>query len=96
VGNARQPWGSAAAGLAVVASLGLTVSAAAAASATPASCVVINDGDWTACNVGHSGRGDLPYLPVQAPAHSVAGCIQANQGDALACRVGSIAGVDRR
>jgi hypothetical protein len=33
--------------------------------ATPNECIRVNGGDWTACNVGNSGRGDLPYLPVQ-------------------------------
>jgi hypothetical protein len=91
--NARRAWVSAGAGLAVVASPGLSVPAAVAASATtPDSCIEVNGGDWNACNVGHGGRGDLPYLPVRATAHSVAGCTLANQGDALACLVGSVDG----
>lgn len=31
---------------------------------TPNECIRINGGDYNACNVGNSGRGDLPYLPV--------------------------------
>ena len=32
-------------------------------SATPNSCIERNHGDFNACNVGNSGRGDLPYRP---------------------------------
>jgi len=67
---------------------GATAQAATAAT-TPNSCVVLNAGDWKACNVGHGARGDLPYVTP----HSVAGCIQLNHGDAIACRVGSVGGV---
>lgn len=28
---------------------------------TPNQCIQMNGGDYTACNVGNSGRGDLPY-----------------------------------
>ena len=28
---------------------------------TPNGCIVLNGGDYNACNVGNSGRGDLPY-----------------------------------
>jgi len=94
--NARRVWVSAGAGLGVIVSPGLAESAALAASATPDSCIEVNDGDWKACNVGHSGRGDLAYLSVQAPAHSVARCTQVNQGDAAACLVGSVGGYYRR
>jgi hypothetical protein len=66
-------------------------SAAAASAGTPDTCMFLNGGDWNACNVGHSGRGDLPYVPA-APPHSVALCIQVNQGDAMACPVGSVDG----
>jgi hypothetical protein len=90
--NTRRAWVRAGAGLAVAASPGLAVPAAAAASATPDSCIEVNDGDSNACNVGHSGRGDLGYLPVRTDAHSVARCIRVNQGDALACLVGSVDG----
>jgi hypothetical protein len=38
---------------------------------TPNSCIALNQGDWNACNVGNSGRGDLPYKPVaQHPENS--------------------------
>jgi hypothetical protein len=32
---------------------------------TPNECIRINGGDYNACNVGNSGRGDLPYKPVK-------------------------------
>lgn len=63
--NTRRAWVSAGAGLAVVVSLGLAVPAAAATSATPGSCIVANAGDWNACNVGHSGGGNLAYLVIE-------------------------------
>jgi hypothetical protein len=28
---------------------------------TPDECIRLNAGDYNACNVGNSGRGDLPY-----------------------------------
>ncbi len=28
---------------------------------TPNDCIRLNGGDFNACNVGNSGRGDLPY-----------------------------------
>lgn len=31
---------------------------------TPNDCIRLNHGDFNACNVGNSGRGDLPYQPV--------------------------------
>jgi hypothetical protein len=31
---------------------------------TPNDCVRMNQGDYIACNVGNSGRGDLPYHTV--------------------------------
>lgn len=31
---------------------------------TPNECIRANGGDYNACNVGNSGRGDLPYRPV--------------------------------
>jgi Ni,Fe-hydrogenase III small subunit len=37
---------------------------ALAAPVTPNSCITVNGGDYNACNVGNSGRGDLPYGPV--------------------------------
>jgi hypothetical protein len=30
---------------------------------TPNTCIKLNHGDFNACNVGNSGRGDLPYRP---------------------------------
>jgi hypothetical protein len=32
--------------------------------ASPSRCIQANGGDWNACNVGNSGRGDLPYRVV--------------------------------
>jgi hypothetical protein len=52
---------------------------------TPNSCIEANQGDWNACNVGNSGRGDLPYKPVTTPNE----CIERNQGDWNACNVGN-------
>ena len=34
---------------------------------TPNACIRRNGGDYNACNVGNSGRGDLPYQTVSAP-----------------------------
>jgi hypothetical protein len=31
---------------------------------TPNDCIRLNGGDYNACNVGNSGRGDLPYRHV--------------------------------
>jgi roadblock/LC7 domain-containing protein len=31
---------------------------------TPNDCIALNGGDFNACNVGNSGRGDLPYQSV--------------------------------
>jgi hypothetical protein len=31
---------------------------------TPNDCIRLNGGDYNACNVGNSGRGDLPHLPL--------------------------------
>jgi hypothetical protein len=53
---------------------------------TPNSCVERNQGDWNACNVGNSGRGDLPYKPVMETPNV---CIERNQGDWNACNVGN-------
>jgi hypothetical protein len=33
---------------------------------TPNDCIRLNGGDYNACNVGNSGRGDASYLPVFA------------------------------
>lgn len=35
---------------------------------TPNDCIRLNGGDFNACNVGNSGRGDLPYQPVSGSA----------------------------
>lgn len=32
---------------------------------TPNDCIRVNHGDFNACNVGNSGGGDRPYLPVR-------------------------------
>ena len=52
-------------------------------SATPNSCMERNHGDFTACNVSNSGRGDLPYRPIATPNS----CIERNHGDFDACNV---------
>jgi hypothetical protein len=59
---------------------------AAAAGSTPNACIELNSGDLNACNVGHSGRGDLPYVPAPSGGGR-SDCIQANQGDTQACSV---------
>lgn len=56
-------------------------------STTPNSCIDLNHGDWNACNVGNSGRGDLPYRPVTVDTPNT--CIERNQGDWNACNVGN-------
>jgi hypothetical protein len=76
----------------VVPLAGAATALAADPAATPDSCITVNGGDWNACNVGNSGRGDLPYRPVPPVPHTVQSCIELNQGDAIACRVGSVAG----
>jgi roadblock/LC7 domain-containing protein len=53
----------------------------------PDSCIALNGGDWNACNVGNSGRGDLPYRPVMQS--SPDRCIALNGGDWNACAVGN-------
>ena len=52
---------------------------------TPNSCIARNHGDFTACNVGNSGRGDRSYRPVVTPNS----CIKLNRGDFNACNVGN-------
>jgi len=50
---------------------------------TPNDCIRINGGDYNACNVGNSGRGDLPYRPVfagRALAHDLRQCHLAGVG----------------
>jgi hypothetical protein len=61
---------STAAALATVSSTGATPPPPGPASSTtsrpwtPNDCIRLNHGDFNACNVGNSGRGDLPYRPV--------------------------------
>jgi roadblock/LC7 domain-containing protein len=43
---------------------GSTTSSPTTRSWTPNDCIKLNGGDFNACNVGNSGRGDLPYRPV--------------------------------
>ena len=53
-------------GLAVAAAILAGTPSGTAAPATPSTpneCIALNRGDWNACNVGNSGRGDLPYRP---------------------------------
>jgi roadblock/LC7 domain-containing protein len=81
------------AGVAVLAAAGATCATAAAAStpshgpATPNDCVAVNGGDYTACNVGNTGRGDLPYQ--SAPWQTPEECVRVNGGDYTACNVGN-------
>jgi hypothetical protein len=56
---------------------------------TPNSCIERNHGDWNACNVGNSGRGDLPYKPVTNTPNTPNECIKRNHGDWNACNVGN-------
>jgi hypothetical protein len=51
---------------------------------TPNQCIRLNGGDYNACNVGNSGRGDLPYRRV---ANTPNDCIKLNRGDYNACNV---------
>jgi hypothetical protein len=53
--------------LAVCASSGIAVATASpprSTATTPNACIIGNGGDYNACNIGNSGRGDLPYAPV--------------------------------
>jgi hypothetical protein len=61
--------------------------------ATPDSCTQRNGGDFGACNVGTSGRGSLPYLPVVPATYTVDDCIRINGGDVFACHFGSMGGL---
>ena len=45
---------------------------------TPNQCIRLNHGDYNACNVGNSGRGDLPYHRV---AYTPDDCIRAQRRD---------------
>ena len=60
--------------------------AALAPPSTPNACIRVNGGDWNACNVGNSGRGDLPYQPPVG--YSASQCISRNGGDWTACNLG--------
>jgi hypothetical protein len=53
-------------------------------SASPDSCIAQNLGDWNACNVGNSSRGELPYKSVTESPNA---CIERNHGDWNACNV---------
>ena len=58
------------AAVAALAAAGTAYATASAASPnrqpnTPSQCIKLNGGDYTACNVGNSGRGDLPYRPLE-------------------------------
>jgi hypothetical protein len=54
---------------------------------TPDSCIRMNHGDYNACNVGNSGRGDRPYRPVKVDTPNA--CVKRNHGDYNACNVGN-------
>jgi hypothetical protein len=84
-----------AAALVVCASGGVAAATAAASpstAGTPNSCITLNGGDYNACNVGNSGRGDLPYQPVHVSTPNE--CILANGGDDNACNLGNSGGGD--
>jgi hypothetical protein len=53
---------------------------------TPDSCIALNQGDGNACNVGNTGRGDLPYRSLPDTPNA---CVERNQGDWTACNVGN-------
>jgi hypothetical protein len=53
---------------------------------TPDSCIALNQGDWNACNVGNSGRGDQLHRSITNTPNV---CIALNQGDWNACNVGN-------
>jgi hypothetical protein len=55
--------------------------------ATPNECILLNGGDFNACNVGHTGSGDQPYDVVKHLTPSE--CILLNGGDFNACNVGN-------
>ena len=54
---------------------------------TPNQCVLVNGGDYDACNVGNSGRGDLPYRVARHATPNQ--CVLLNGGDYNACNVGN-------
>ena len=85
-----------AAALAAVAIAGATATTAFAATPnrpahTPSQCILLNHGDYNACNVGNSGGGNLPYRAVGSTLDE---CIRANHGDYNACNVGNSGGGD--
>jgi roadblock/LC7 domain-containing protein len=55
--------------------------------ATPNECILLNGGDYNACNVGHTGSGDQPYDVRKH--HTPSDCILLNGGDYNACNVGN-------
>jgi roadblock/LC7 domain-containing protein len=54
---------------------------------TPSQCIRLNAGDFNACNVGNSGRGDRPYMGSRR--FTPNDCIRLNAGDFNACNVGN-------
>jgi hypothetical protein len=62
---------------------------------TPDSCIERNHGDWNACNVGNSGRGDRPYKLGTRTPNTPNECIKRNHGDWNACNVGNSGRGDR-
>ena len=56
---------------------------------TPTRCIQVNGGDYNACNVGASGRGDLRYRNVSTKPYTPNDCIRVNGGDYNACNVGN-------
>ncbi len=56
---------------------------------TPNRCIQLNGGDYNACNVGNTGRGDLPYRSVTTKPYTPNDCIRINGGDYNACNVGN-------
>jgi hypothetical protein len=77
--------------LAASAAAGATFSAASGSTpshtpTTPNECITLNGGDYNACNVGNTGRGDLPYQPASSPAPT--DCVRHKYGDTDLCRAG--------
>jgi hypothetical protein len=79
-----------------------SASSSPARSGTPNSCIRANRGDYNACNVGNSGRGDLPYRPAaisrtasDTPVRTPNDCIRVNHGDWTGCNVGNTGAGDR-
>jgi roadblock/LC7 domain-containing protein len=61
--------------------------------ASPNQCILLNGGDYNACNVGHTGSGDQPYDVVKH--HTPTDCILLNGGDYNACNVGNSGAGDK-